>query len=416
MSKLKCALLVLTLPALVMVTGCSSVIEVRAVTKTATPESLTPTPTVVAVATAEPSPTPTREEVTPTATPIPQPTSTPIATATSVPPVVTRVPPASTPSSPTRIQFAPGAASATLTGYLWSNAVDRYVLRALAGQTMEVMVTSPNSDVLLSIWGADGTVLKRHVDGGAYWADPLPATQDYYIEVLSSGGATSYALTVRISPLEPEATRIQFPPGTSSTTLTGHVEERDIDRYVLRALAGQTMEVVITSPNNDVLLTIVGADGVPLKRYVDGSAEWRGQLYATQDYFIEAVSVGGGTNYQLAVWISPLGPPQPTRIQFAPGTTSAVVEGSLAPGEADRYVLRALRGQMMEIHVPSAGTLYLNIGVEGQDGSVWSAPPGADLLRIEALPATQDYIISLMLPTPLRDPVNYTMEVQIPAP
>jgi len=111
---------------------------------------------------------------------------------------------------------------------------------------------------------------------------------------------------------EPEPTRIQFEAGATSVTVTGSIERTEQsgveydEGYVVRALGGQTMEVIITSPNHDVLLTIVGADGIPLKRYVDGMAEWRGVLPATQDYFIKPVSVGQETVYTLTVTISAL--------------------------------------------------------------------------------------------------------------
>lgn len=410
MSKLKRTLWVLMLLPLVVVTGCDSVIEVGLVTETATPMPFTPTPRMITEATLAPTLPLTSVEATPTSPPIPQPSSTPVPT--SGPPTATPVPPTPTAEpEPTRIQFKPGTTSATVTGHIAQYGVERYVLRAFAGQIMEVLITSPNNDVLLSIWGADGTVLKRHVDGGAYWAAPLPSTQDYFINAVSVGQETTYELTVTISPLEPEPTRIQFEPGATSATVTGSIEQYGSRLYVLRALAGQTMEVVVTSPNGGVGLSIWGADGIPLKRYVDERAEWRGVLPATQDYFIQVVSVQA-TSYVLTVIISPL-KPEPRRIQFAPGATSAVIEGSLEPGAPDRYVLRALRGQRMEVEVRVSPTATVEIAVAGQDGSFWSA---LGTLRIEELPATQDYIITLALPIPLTGAISYTMGVSIPPP
>jgi len=231
------------------------------------------------------------------------------------------------------------------------------------------------------------------------------------IQATGQPGQSGALLATLVIVFGAEPTRIQFEPGTTSATVAGYVEERSVNRYVLRAFAGQTMEVIITSPNNDVLLTIVGADGIPLKRYVDGSAEWRGVLPSTQDYFIEAVSVGAATSYELTVWISPLGPSEPIRIQFAPGATSATIEGTLEPGDLDRYVLRAMRGQMMEVRVSPASAVA--ISVQGQDGSLWSVPPSEGTLRIERLPATQDYTITLAA-VPSTGTTFYTMEVRIP--
>ncbi len=199
-----------------------------------------------------------------------------------------------------------------------------------------------------------------------------------------------------------------------SATVTGHIGQNDIHHYVLRALAGQTMEVIITSPNNDVLLTVYGADGVVLKRHAVGDPEWRGELPSTQDYFINAVSVGEETDYELAVTIGAL-EPEPTRIQFEPGATSATIEGKLEqPGASDRYVLRALRGQRMVVHVTSA-EWAVDIEVEGEDGSFWSVPFVESTLTIEELPATQDYIITLTTAA-TAGTTDYTMEVSIPPP
>jgi hypothetical protein len=206
-----------------------------------------------------------------------------------------------------RIQFLPGGTSATVTGHVAAYGADLYVLGAMAGQTMEVVLTSPAVDVLLEIWGEDGVPLKRHVDGETSWTGVLPVTQDYFVKVVSFGSEVDYTLAVTIPPLTPEPApvRIQFPPGGTSATVTGHVVAYGADLYVLGAMAGQTMEVVLTSPAVDVLLEIWGEDGVPLKRHVDGETSWTGVLPVTQDYFVKVVSFGSEVDYTLMVTIPP---------------------------------------------------------------------------------------------------------------
>ena len=49
----------------------------------------------------------------------------------------------------------------------------------------------------------------------------------------------------------------------------------------------------------------------------------------------------------------------------------------------------------------------------GADGAFWSAAYGEDWIRVEPLPATQDYTIILGLATSAA-PVAYTLEVEIP--
>jgi len=171
---------------------------------------------------------------------------------------------------------------------------------------MRVQVTAEN-DIQLEIRGAGGTVLKEPTDGGTSWQGKLPSTQDYFISVLSVGRAADYDLRVTVF------AHIQFDPGEIAATMTGYAERLHpagaefVGGYVLRALAGQVMEVTVTALNDDVLLGIVGEDGVPLKRYVDGEAHWRGGLPATQDYYIIPVSVGQETTYKLTVAVGPLG-------------------------------------------------------------------------------------------------------------
>jgi hypothetical protein len=208
--------------------------------------------------------------------------------------------------------------------------------------------------------------------------------------------------------------RIRFAPGATSATLTGRIvrkEEGGVEfgtEYLIRAFASQTMSVAIKSPNSDVLLTIVGAAGVPLKRYVDGTAEWSGQLYATQDYVITPASVGRTADYTLTASVSALSLSEPVRILFEPGATAATVTGDLAPGLVARYVMRALRGQKLEVQALPAS--WVSLAAEGQDGSFWSGSPNGGWLAIDSLPATQDYVITLAL-VPTAELAHYTPEV-----
>lgn len=60
---------------------------------------------------------------------------------------------------------------------------------------MEVELDA-DSSVLPSIWGFDGSVLKRYVDGAQNWSGDLPSTQDYFVLVSSFGGGGAFTLTV----------------------------------------------------------------------------------------------------------------------------------------------------------------------------------------------------------------------------
>ena len=99
------------------------------------------------------------------------------------------------------------------------------------------------------------------------------------------------------------------------------------------------------------------------------------------------------------------------RIQFATGGTSAVVNGSLQPGQTLNYVLKVLATQVMNVKVSSAnGDIYL--GVFGADGAVLLDSNAQDTTFSGSLPSTQDYYLSL---TAAGAAESYTMSVEIPA-
>jgi peptidoglycan/xylan/chitin deacetylase (PgdA/CDA1 family) len=121
------------------------------------------------------------------------------------------------------LEFEPGATSATYEGDITFNGIHTYKVRALAGQTMTVTLTSPHEDVLLSIFGVDGAVPVSIFSELTRWTGKLPVTQDYTINVVAVGSDTPYTLQVDIAgeaePLptvEPSA-----PPVTAEPTPAG---------------------------------------------------------------------------------------------------------------------------------------------------------------------------------------------------
>jgi len=318
-------------------------------------------------------------------------------------------------SAATRIRFQPGATSATVSGQLAPRQTHEYVLRASAGQVMQVVLW-PSEGANLLIWGADGTPLKRWPEEEVGWQGILPKTQDYYIQVVALDQAVSYCLRATVF------ARIQFVRGATSATVSSPVQHcvpqgaDVVGGYVLRASAGQTMRVTLTSPNHNVYLTIVGADGVPLKYYDDWSTSWEGVLPSTQDYYLLPVSVGDDTRVTMTVWISPFGQAAPTRIRFAPGAESVTVSGQLTPGSPARYVLWAARGQRMEIRIwppPCLPSPVIDVTVTGPGGYTWTGL-GLDS-AIAPLPVSGDYVIILALQSGSQC-AGYAMEVTIPAP
>jgi hypothetical protein len=291
------------------------------------------------------------------------------------------------------------------------------VLRAGAGQVMQVTLWPPADGARLLLWGADGTPLNRWPDADQGWQGRLPKTQDYTVQVVAPDSPLSYCLRVTV------LARIQFPSGGTYATVSSPAQHcvpqgsEVVGGYALRAFGGQTMRVSVSSPGHNTYLTIVGANGAPLKYYDDWSTAWEGVLPSTQDYYLLPVAVGPDSQFTLTVWISPLGQAAPTRIRFAPGAESGTVSGHLAPGTPARYVLWAARGQRMEIGIwPAPGSYTppaIDVTVTGPGGTAWRGL-GLESV-IDPLPASGDYFISLAL-RPGSAATNFVMEVTIPAP
>ncbi len=120
-------------------------------------------------------------------------------------------------TEPTRIQFEPGAISSQVQDTLAIGELDQYVLTAMAGQEMTVHLTDSSAGVsaVLSIWGADGTVLIANHPEATSWRGELPATQDYYIDVQSIAQTpVDYMLEVIIPPTSDEAQAPEVLPKT----------------------------------------------------------------------------------------------------------------------------------------------------------------------------------------------------------
>ncbi|MFZ1399524.1 MAG: hypothetical protein WAS33_21635, partial [Candidatus Promineifilaceae bacterium] len=197
----------------------------------------------------------------------------------------------------TRIQFAPGETAASLENNLPAQGVDLYVLSAQAGQQMMAMVSPPDAGISLAVSGSGGDFLYGQ-QSATLWQSELPETGDYVIRVRAGETAVSYTLQIII----PQ--RISFTPGAISATVQGDVAAHVSDDYILSAAAGQTMTVVIDSPNSNVLLTIVGADGIPLTNgLMSGATSWQGELPTTQDYTIRAIGTLEPAAYSLTVTI-----------------------------------------------------------------------------------------------------------------
>ena len=203
------------------------------------------------------------------------------------------------------------------------------------------------------------------------------------------------------SPPEPAAERISFATGATSAITEGNLAAQGMARYVLRVMAGQLMEVAV-DPQDKVQLVIYGADGTVLKSGMGGVAFFRGTVPSTQDYILDVNAGTEAVAYTLQVII-------PVRISFVAGTTSATVEGELAPAETEHYVLNIGAGQLLEI---SCSPLDMRLAIYGADGTVLKSGMGGGAFFRGTVPSTQDYIVDV---GPAAEAGPFTMQVIIPA-
>jgi hypothetical protein len=122
----------------------------------------------------------------------------------------------------------------------------------------------------------------------------------------------------------PPASRIQFVAGGTSAVVNGNIDSGQTLSYVLLASATQTMNVKVWSPNADVYLGILGADGQVFLTNTSQDTLWSGTLPVTQDYYLSLTAGDGKTSYSLSVEIPPLAAGPTANVTPMPGTFDPV--------------------------------------------------------------------------------------------
>lgn len=135
--------------------------------------------------------------------------------------------------------------------------------------------------------------------------------------------------------------RIQFQPNTDSWHTNGELSPNQAMHFVLSARQGQQMNVNLsTEPPSGVTLYaslyIVGADGTVFTP--SPVTSWSGVLNATQDYFVEVLSISQQTiGYSVVVQIPAGGAVAPSSLSYVP--ISAEVCGILQETAANTVAL-----------------------------------------------------------------------------
>ena len=217
---------------------------------------------------------------------------------TTVPPTV-RVQPTTIPGA-VRISFDTGATAGIAQGEINPGQVLKFLVGAAQGQPLIISTDSPNHDVTFSVVGLkDGKTLLDASQRLSSWQTMLTVTQDYLVQLMGAGSQENFTLNV-ITPA-----RINFDPGTDTTLLMGSTPGGWDVSYVLRASAGQRMDLNLYAPNGNAVLAVYGyQDGQPYLRYVTESTTFGLKLPATQDYIIQVVPRAGEVaTYSLGITI-----------------------------------------------------------------------------------------------------------------
>ena len=97
--------------------------------------------------------------------------------------------------------------------------------------------------------------------------------------------------------------RIRFESGRTTKVIKDAVVRGDRDRYLLRARAGQTLIVHITSVENNAVFDIYRPGGRRTLENAQESTDWTGALPRSGDYIIEVGGTRGNASYTLEVTV-----------------------------------------------------------------------------------------------------------------
>ena len=289
------------------------------------------------------------------------------------------------PQTLTRISFESGATSATLTGRMDPNGRTRYVLRAGVRQLLDVTLTGPDGASLVVRRGSNKATLSGEIKTTTTFRGYTPNAGDFILDVYTGLKGGDYTLFVSI----PE--KIAFEPNTTSDVVEGELDAQESHEYILRAAAGQVLDVTVdtgaaadTDGGNGVQLVIYGVDGSVLRSGMGEGSSFRGELPLSQSYIIRLRAGEKAVDYTLNVII-------PRRISFAQGAYSGSDNRQVKANSSLQYTVRARQGQTMTVEVDANKPVQLII--YGVDGDVLMSGMGEGATFKGKLPSSQDYIL-----------------------
>jgi LysM repeat protein len=178
-----------------------------------------------------------------------------------------------------------------VTGDTWNSIATRYTAR------VDVLQAANPAGLVT------GAVIKVPINSAAAGAVQIPVT-GAVTSTSNTPAATNTPVTATptVGTTNPGgATRITFPAGQTSTSVSGALVGHQTLSYVLAATQGQTLTATLSANVNEIAIRIYDPNGLLVKP-LDGNLAWTGPLAATGDYRIDLVGLTDPSkNYILSV-------------------------------------------------------------------------------------------------------------------
>jgi len=184
---------------------------------------------------------------------------------------------------PVRLSFEDGGTNISQQGVIARNSTCRYIFWGEKDQLIHVDLQSSN-DIFISIFDADGRVLRSFEEQESSYRGYLPAKGDWYLDLKAAPANASYSLYLEI----PE--RLNFPKGTTEKTADGTVPASGVHNFIIWAEAGQKLSVVVMPAKNFILEVYEVNGGDVLLSTQSGSSSFEVVLPELGDYMVNVIN------------------------------------------------------------------------------------------------------------------------------
>lgn len=226
---------------------------------------------------------------------------------------------------------------------------------------------------------------------------PVSAQPSLTLPAGATGGPAPTATAV-------PATRIAFLSGATVGVVSAPIGAGQTQKYVLDVFQAQPMTLDVRSASGDVTVSVNDERGTVLVPAAAHQKSWQGSLSRTGDYFISIHGGASNENFTLVVKL-------PLPLHFAQGSDALTASGRTIAGYSIDYAVHAVQGQDMQVNIEDISTKG-SLAVYGfqDDRQYLRADAGQKTFQL-TLPATQDYIISIV-PFDGAE-LNFTVTIQV---